>query len=234
MIAKSPSPAEMADCYVFLDAENVSAAYILPHLRQQVERLGDRVCLVAYGVPYLHRKRYVAEGFSLTQAPDNRTRHKNFVDQQITIDAIEAAIQNPTATTFVIVSGDGDFVPLVAKLQSMGRKVVQIASGPNVSRELVRAVDDSIRLPRRPDLAVLTQTAWPGRIGVELRNLSRHRSDQLGVSLADLGRVMEQKFGFSPLQEFGFKWRELCDILADSCGWQVRDNQGVVRIWLPI
>lgn len=232
MIAKSLSDSSQADCLVFLDAENVSATHLLPQLRQEVARLGDCVCLLAYGVPDSHRPRYTAEGFGLPIVPPNRTRQKNFIDQQITIDAIEMAIHNPTATTFVIVSGDGDFVPLVVKLQSWGRRVIQIASSSNVSRELMLAADDSLRLPRRPNLAFLTQTPWPERIVVEwLGLLDQMPAAVGGVNLADLGNAMSRKFGFSPQKDLGVKkWRELCEILAGCCGWQVRDDQGVVLI----
>ena len=230
MIAKSRPVPNKPDCFVYLDAENVSAAYILPRLKQELADLGDDLCLLAYGVPHAHQARYVEAGFTLPSTAVNPSRHKNFVDQQITIDAIEAALRYPAVSTFVIVSGDSDFVPLITKLQALGRRVVQIAGGPTVSRLLTRTADDTRRLPRKPDLAMLSQTPWPAHIGRELRELAERQYHPYGVNLADLGNVMWRKFGFSPTSEFGLRWQELCEILASACNWQVRAGHGVVRI----
>jgi uncharacterized protein (TIGR00288 family) len=50
------------------------------------------------------------------------SRHKNTCDIRLTIDAIELLFTS-SIDTFVIVSSDSDFVPLVNKLRSSGKKV---------------------------------------------------------------------------------------------------------------
>lgn len=71
---------------------------------------------------------------------------KNRADIRMAIDAVEIAMTRPQINTFVIVSGDSDFSPLVARLREYGRYTVGI--GPrSISHELlVRSCDEFIYL----------------------------------------------------------------------------------------
>ena len=46
---------------------------------------------------------------------------KNRADIRMALDALETAIYRPHIDTFVIVSGDSDFGPLMAKLREYGK-----------------------------------------------------------------------------------------------------------------
>ncbi len=60
-------------------------------------------------------------------------------DVGIAIDAISMA---PKLDAVVLVTGDGDFVPLVQFLQFLGQRVEVIAFGDTVSNKLVEQADD--------------------------------------------------------------------------------------------
>ena len=64
-------------------------------------------------------------------------------DVGLTVDAIKLA---PQLDALVLVSGDGDFVPLVEYLKGQGRQVEAMAFGKSASAKLVEAVDDFIDL----------------------------------------------------------------------------------------
>ncbi|WP_104201204.1 NYN domain-containing protein [Cryobacterium sp. Y29] len=51
-------------------------------------------------------------------------RRKNAADVQIVVDALSVAVEAPWVDVFVIVSGDGDFIPLVRRLQYLGKYVI--------------------------------------------------------------------------------------------------------------
>ncbi len=65
---------------------------------------------------------------------------KNSSDIRLAIDAIELLHQSPV-DTFIIVSSDSDFVPLVSKLRSAGKMVIGAGREAVVSRTLVRSCD---------------------------------------------------------------------------------------------
>jgi len=65
---------------------------------------------------------------------------KNSSDIRLAIDAIELLHQSPV-DTFVIVSSDSDFVPLVSKLRAAGKTVIGAGREAIVSRTLVRSCD---------------------------------------------------------------------------------------------
>jgi uncharacterized LabA/DUF88 family protein len=60
-------------------------------------------------------------------------------DVGITVDAIRLS---PSLDAIVLVSGDGDFVPLIEYLQNQGKQVEVMAFGNTTSSKLTEAADD--------------------------------------------------------------------------------------------
>lgn len=69
-------------------------------------------------------------------------------DVGLTIDAIR--MSDFFIDSIVLVTGDGDFVPLVEYLKSRGRQVEVIAFGPSTSSKLREVADDFIDLASDP------------------------------------------------------------------------------------
>jgi uncharacterized protein (TIGR00288 family) len=65
---------------------------------------------------------------------------KNSSDIRLTIDATELLFQS-TVDTFVIVSSDTDFIPLINKLRSAGKVVIGAGRKETTSSNLVRSCD---------------------------------------------------------------------------------------------
>lgn len=68
-------------------------------------------------------------------------------DVGITVDAIK---MSPRLDCVVIVSGDGDYVPLVEYLQTIGVQVEVLSFGKSTSGKLREAVDDFVDLSDNP------------------------------------------------------------------------------------
>ncbi len=68
-------------------------------------------------------------------------------DVGLAVDAIKMA---PRLDCVVIVSGDGDFVPLVEYLQTMGVQVEVVSFGKSTSGKLREATDDFVDLSEDP------------------------------------------------------------------------------------
>ena len=68
-------------------------------------------------------------------------------DVGMTVDAVRTA---DIVDTIVIVSGDGDFIPLLEYLKGRGRRVEVMAFGRSASQKLKEAADDFIDLGESP------------------------------------------------------------------------------------
>ena len=68
-------------------------------------------------------------------------------DVGLTVDAIKMA---PRLDSVVIISGDGDYIPLVEYLQTMGVQVEVVSFGKSTSSALIETVDDFVDLGENP------------------------------------------------------------------------------------
>lgn len=102
-------------------------------------------------------------------------RKKNAADIQLVVDALTVAGEAPWIDVFAVVSGDGDFIPLIRRLQFLGKIVVGVsirqAGVGGVSKDLRAAVDHFIDLMVGDELSttamavpVATATGAQGRI----------------------------------------------------------------------
>ena len=73
----------------------------------------------------------------LIEIPKRAQTGKNSADIRLVVDAIDMAYAKEHITTFVIVSGDSDFSPLVSKLKENGKHVIGLGMQDSTS-ELLR------------------------------------------------------------------------------------------------
>lgn len=77
-------------------------------------------------------------------------------DVGIAIDAIKLS---PSVDVIVLISGDGDYLPLVEYLKNQGRQVEAIAFGKSTSSKLREAVEDFTDLSASPNQYLLPSAA---------------------------------------------------------------------------
>ncbi len=75
--------------------------------------------------------------------------------------AVDAIKTSPGVDAIVLVSGDGDFVPLVEYLQNHGKRVEVIAFGKSTSSRLREAADEFIDLEESVEKYLLRKPKWP-------------------------------------------------------------------------
>src|SRR3989454_4514366 len=73
----------------------------------------------------------------LIEIPKRSQTGKNSADIRLVVDALDMAYSKEHITTFVIVSGDSDFSPLVSKLKENGKHVIGLGMQDSTS-ELLR------------------------------------------------------------------------------------------------
>jgi uncharacterized LabA/DUF88 family protein len=121
----------------FLDLENIArgvqdAHYPRFDIRKVLERLllkGHIVVKKAYCDfdRYKEFKRSLHEAaFELIEIPHLRQSGKNSADIRLVVDALDLCHTRPHVDTFVVLSGDSDFSPLVSKLRENAKTVVGV------------------------------------------------------------------------------------------------------------
>ncbi len=72
----------------------------------------------------------------------NGTAIKNSADIHLVIDAMRTLYSNPNIQTFVLVTGDRDFIPLVNTIRQHGKQVVVIGVAESTSSHLAQSADE--------------------------------------------------------------------------------------------
>jgi len=140
---------------VFIDFENVALwaeqEFIdleLTPLMEYLQSRGPVVIKRVYGdwSRFSHyREELMNNSVDLVQIYSVRAG-KNRADIRMALDAIETAITRPQIQTFVIVSGDSDFGPLVTKLREYSRYTLGIGPREVTHPLLIKACDEFIYL----------------------------------------------------------------------------------------
>jgi uncharacterized protein (TIGR00288 family) len=83
-------------------------------------------------------------GFELIEIPHVKQSGKNSADIHMVVDALDLCYTKPHVDTFVIMSGDSDFSPLVAKLRENNKAVIGVGVKNSTSNLLIESCDEFI------------------------------------------------------------------------------------------
>jgi uncharacterized protein (TIGR00288 family) len=150
-----PSSPESRSLAVFCDFENVAlgvreAKYSQFDMEKVLERLllkGSIVVKKAY-CDWDRYKEFKAAmhgaSFELIEIPHVRQSGKNSADIRMVVDALDLCYTKAHVDTFVIVSGDSDFSPLVSKLRENAKTVIGVGVKNSSSDLLIANCDEFI------------------------------------------------------------------------------------------
>jgi uncharacterized LabA/DUF88 family protein len=82
--------------------------------------------------------------FELIEIPHVRLSGKNSADIRLVVDALDLCYTKAHVNTFVIISGDSDFSPLVSKLRENAKRVIGVGVKDSTSDLLVANCDEFI------------------------------------------------------------------------------------------
>jgi len=140
---------------VFCDFENVAlgvreARYAQFDMAKVLERLLAKGSIVVKKA-YCDWERYKefkatmhAASFELIEIPHVRQSGKNSADIRMVVDALDLCYTKAHVDTFVIVSGDSDFSPLVSKLRENAKTVIGVGVKNSSSDLLINNCDEFI------------------------------------------------------------------------------------------
>ena len=158
---------EVTNMALFCDFENIAlgvrdAKYEKFDIGKVLERLLLKGSIVVKKA-YCDWDRYKAfkapmheASFELIEIPHVRQSGKNSADIRMVVDALDLCYTKAHVETFVIISGDSDFSPLVSKLRENNKQVIGVGVKNSTSDLLIANCDefifydDLVREKKRP------------------------------------------------------------------------------------
>jgi uncharacterized protein (TIGR00288 family) len=149
------STSEDLNIAIFCDFENVALGVRDAHIEKfdinlVLERLlvkGSVVVKKAY-CDWERYKQYKAvmhdAAFELIEIPHTRQSGKNSADIRMVVDALDLCYTKEHIDSFVIISGDSDFSPLVSKLRENNKNVIGVGVKSSTSDLLMSNCDEFI------------------------------------------------------------------------------------------
>ena len=161
------TPPDVTNMALFCDFENIAlgvrdANYEKFDIGKVLERLLLKGSIVVKKA-YCDWDRYKAfkapmheASFELIEIPHVRQSGKNSADIRMVVDALDLCYTKAHVETFVIISGDSDFSPLVSKLRENDKQVIGVGVKNSTSDLLIANCDefifydDLVREKKRP------------------------------------------------------------------------------------
>src|SRR4030081_396444 len=149
------APGDTKNMAVFCDFENIAlgvreAKYAQFDMDKVLERLLLKGSIVVKKA-YCDWERYKefktamhAASFEMIEIPHLRQSGKNSADIRMVVDALDLCYTKEHVDTFVIVSGDSDFSPLVSKLRENAKTVIGVGVKNSSSDLLINNCDEFI------------------------------------------------------------------------------------------
>ena len=199
-------PDNASSLAVFIDFENLALGFHNRRDRFDIVRVLERLVekgKVVVKKAYADWSRFGQYTQSLHEAaielieiPKRMQTGKNSADIRLVVDAIDMAYAKEHITTFVIVSGDSDFSPLVSKLKENGKHVIGLGMVDSTSELLRDNCDEFIYYEDLGKAPTLSASLPPG-----LPETKRKAFALLMESLLALRRENKENLGASMVKD---------------------------------
>ena len=149
------APAEITNMALFCDFENVALGVAdAKYAKFDIDKVLERLLLkgsIVVKKAYCDWERYKGfkaamheAAFELIEIPHVRMSGKNSADIRMVVDALDLCYTKSHVDTFVIISGDSDFSPLVSKLRENNKVVIGVGVKNSSSDLLIANCDEFI------------------------------------------------------------------------------------------
>lgn len=139
---------------VFIDFENLAVGFKLRRddfdINKILERLVEKGKIIVkkayadWGEYKQYTRALHEAAIELIEIPKRSMTGKNSADIRLAVDAMDLAWSKEHIDTFVVVSGDSDFSPLVSKLKENGKHVIGVGMKESTSELLAGNCDEFI------------------------------------------------------------------------------------------
>src|SRR5438034_8026339 len=228
---------------VFLDLENIAlgahdADFPAFDIRKVLERLllkGQIVVKKAYCdfERYKTFKRGLHEAaFELIEIPHVRQSGKNSADIRMVVDALDLCYTKSHVDTFVVISGDSDFSPLVSKLRENAKTVIGVGVKNSTSDLLIANCDEFIYyddLVREKKKAATRRRA--SKSPAKARSTGRKPAEEMPAIRSELPAGEAAVLPAVPLKSEDERSDEAVDLVVETVDALLRERGAEEKIW---
>lgn len=144
------------DIAIFLDLDNLVIGAVEANLTFDIDLVVEHISSITEGRIVLRRaygdwrqranltKELASAGFELQSTVRLTINSKNLADMQMVVDAMSTLIDRQNFHTYVLITGDRDFAPLVQALRKRGKQVIGLGVGHATSKHLAHLCDQFV------------------------------------------------------------------------------------------
>lgn len=204
---------------VFIDFENFGDEFDAKKIITKLKEKGRILLKKAYadwGRYYSIKRTMMENSIDLIELPSHSNKGKNSSDIKLVVDALETALVKDYIDTFVVVSGDSDYTPLISKLRELNKYVIVIGHKKNMSSLLAGYCDEIyyynnfVGNTLEDGVSITKLTSVYDLLIRSLKSLNDIGSNTLGSRVKQYMRQLdatfdESQYGFSSLRAFWYK-----------------------------
>ena len=169
--------------------------------------------------------------FELIEIPHVRQSGKNSADIRMVVDALDLCYTKAHVDTFVVISGDSDFSPLVSKLRENAKTVIGVGVKNSTSDLLIANCDEFIYyddLVREKKKAATRRRASKGT--AKPRSSGRKPVEEAPVARSEL--PAEEGVSLAvPLKSEDERGDEAVDLVVETVDALLRERGAEEKIW---
>lgn len=131
------------------------------------------------------KQQLLAANVTMYELTSHGMQDKNRADIAMVVDCLEIAYSRDYIDTFVLVSGDSDFTPLVLKLRELNKTVIGIGTRRSTSRLIINACDEFVFYENVVQKKVQVKAAAGGGLDARQAEAAQLVIDALGGMLQE-------------------------------------------------
>lgn len=197
------------DVAIFLDLDNLVIGAKQANINFDINLVLDKVREMTNGRVVLRRsygdwrqdqkllEQLTTAGFTTQSTVRINNFSKNLADMQIVVDTMDTLIDGHQYSTYVLMTGDRDFTPLVQSLRKRGKRVVGVGVKHTASRSFVGLCDEYLFYEDLLPMPGLTDDEVDGLLVKALEDLLDDDTERIRASVLKQHMVELSKGAFS-------------------------------------
>ena len=194
------------DVAIFLDLDNIAIGAKQANLTFDINIILEEIKRITNGRIVLRRsygdsrqgqkllKEIASAGFTTHSTVRLNNFSKNLADMQIVVDTMDTLVDGNQYNTYVLITGDRDFTPLVQSLRKRGKQVIGVGVESTASPSLVGICDHYLYyeelLPNKSMTKVQVEDLLAKALDELLENDKRVRASVLKQHMSQLSHGM--------------------------------------------
>ena len=159
---------------------------------------------------------------------------KSSLDCYLTVSAMKLFFQNSSIDTLILASGDRDYIPLIAELKALGKKIIIMAIPGTLSTDLIKIADELIYYEQHYDELADSRNDKIAKNQYDIDKIKKDVIEAIGelesnsindrwVNLAHIGLSLKNKY--SRFSHTNLGYNKLVEFLNDIEGIEIKyDN----------